>query len=86
MAAVERAADRTASVDSDVKVIEAKEYEGVNLDMAQVMADNEPDPFGPGYKRLYAMVACLFLCSTMNGAYQSMLPLESPATDPVPRL
>lgn len=59
--------DRKESVDSAIKVLETKEYEGVNLDMAEIMANNAPNPFGPGYLKLYALVALLFLNSTMNG-------------------
>jgi hypothetical protein len=55
------------SVDSAIKVIETKHYEGVNVDMAEIMAKHAPDPFGRGYLKLYAMVALIFLNSTMNG-------------------
>lgn len=61
-------AARKSSVDSDVKVVETKEFEGINLDMAQIMdGPDKPNPFGPGYIKLYALVALLFMNSTMNG-------------------
>ena len=64
----ENMAERKASVDSDLKVMEAREVEGVNIDMAAIMnSEHKPNPFGPGYLKLYALVALLFMNSTMNG-------------------
>jgi MFS family permease len=66
--------ERKASIDSDLKVVEAKEYEGINLDMAQIMdGPDKPNPFGPGYLKLYALVALLFMNSTMNGFDTSVM-------------
>lgn len=59
-----------ARIDNDVKVIEAREYEGVDLDMEKIMAsEDKPNPFGSGYIKLYLLVALLFLNSTMNGEW-----------------
>lgn len=61
-------ADRKASVESDLKVLETREVEGVNLDMAAIMdGPDKPDPWGPGYLKLYGLVALLFMNATMNG-------------------
>lgn len=34
---------------------------------ARIMAAHKPNPFGPGYIKLYMLSAVIFLCSTMNG-------------------
>ena len=59
--------DGRKSVDSAIKVLETQEYEGVNVDMAEVMAKHAPNPWGKGYLKLYALVGLMFLNSTMNG-------------------
>lgn len=55
------------SHDSDGKVTETQEIEGVNATHASIMATNKPDQWGRGYVRLYMLAACIFLNSTMNG-------------------
>jgi hypothetical protein len=56
-----------ASFESDVKVVKVQEFEAVNPNHAAIMATQKPDPWGWGYRRLYLLVAMIFLCSTMNG-------------------
>jgi hypothetical protein len=34
---------------------------------AAIMANNKPDPRGPGYIKLYLLAGTIFLCSTMSG-------------------
>ena len=34
---------------------------------AAIMAQHKPDPWGPGYIRLYMVAGSVFLCSTMSG-------------------
>lgn len=63
-------AARKESVDSDVKVVETRQVEGVNIDMAQIMdGPDKPNPWGPGYIKLYLLVGLLFMNSTMNGTW-----------------
>lgn len=40
---------------------------------ATIMATRKPNPRGPGYIRLYALVAVVLLCSTMNGFDSSLM-------------
>jgi hypothetical protein len=54
------------SADSDEKVVKIEEFEAVNPSRA-FMVSNKPNPWGPGYKKLYCLAALIFLCSTMNG-------------------
>lgn len=53
--------------EEDVKVLDVQEYEGVNPTFAAVMANHKPNPFGPGYLKLYALCLVCFLNSTMMG-------------------
>jgi hypothetical protein len=38
-----------------------------------IMATRKPNPRGPGYIKLYALVAVMLLCSTMNGFDSSLM-------------
>jgi len=38
-----------------------------------IMTTNKPNPRGPGYLRLYVLVAVVLLCSTMNGFDSSLM-------------
>ncbi|KAJ3561907.1 hypothetical protein NPX13_g8766 [Xylaria arbuscula] len=40
---------------------------------AAIMTTNKPDPWGPGYIRLYILAATIFLCSTMSGFDSSLM-------------
>jgi hypothetical protein len=60
------------SAESDEKVVKIEEYEAVNANRA-VMASNKPNPWGPGYKKLYCLAALIFLCSTMNGKWDEQI-------------
>ncbi|KAK5632489.1 hypothetical protein RRF57_008203 [Xylaria bambusicola] len=40
---------------------------------ASIMGTNKPDPWGPGYIRLYLLAATIFLCSTMSGFDSSLM-------------
>jgi hypothetical protein len=40
---------------------------------ATIMATRKPNPRGPGYIKLYALVAVVLLCSTMNGFDSSLM-------------
>jgi len=57
------------SHDSDVKVLEVRQIEGIDATHATIMATDKPNQWGPGYIRLYMLAACIFLNSTMNGTY-----------------
>lgn len=37
--------------------------------LADVLQEHKPNPWGPGYLRLYAICGLLYLCSTMNGEH-----------------
>lgn len=45
--------------------LDAKEQQ-VPLTLADIMEKHKPNPWGPGYRKLYLMSALIFLCSTMN--------------------
>lgn len=49
--------------DETVKVVEVSG----NPDLASILANAKPNPWGKGYLRMYLCCALIFLCSTMNG-------------------
>lgn len=61
------------SHESDIKVVEVHQVEGIDPTHAAIMATNKPDQWGKGYIRLYMLAACIFLNSTMNGSFWSLV-------------
>lgn len=49
------------------KIVEEGEVEGVNTEIAAIMAKHKPNPWGKGHLQLYALAAVCFLNSTMSG-------------------
>ncbi|KAL1975649.1 hypothetical protein VTN31DRAFT_4041 [Thermomyces dupontii] len=52
--------------------LDAKEQQEP-LTLADIMEKHKPNPWGPGYIRLYLMAGLIFLCSTMNGYDGSLM-------------
>ena len=52
--------------------LDAKEQQEP-LTLADIMEKHKPNPWGPGYIRLYLMAGLIFLCSTMNGTSRLLL-------------
>lgn len=68
----DHAAEEAATRDS---IQASKDPSGAAMDAspetyAAIMAQNKPNPLGPGYRKLYILAGCVFLCSTMNGECQ----------------
>lgn len=57
-----------ADEDDNLHQVEKKdEMEDQIETYANIMAENKPNPRGPGYIKLYILSSLVFLCSTMNG-------------------
>jgi hypothetical protein len=57
-----------ADEDDNLHQVEKKgEMEDQIETYANIMAENKPNPRGPGYIKLYILASLVFLCSTMNG-------------------
>lgn len=61
--------DAQTSHGDDIKIVEVHQVEGIDPTHAAIMATNKPNQWGKGYIRLYMLAACIFLNSTMNGAF-----------------
>ncbi|MCJ1383566.1 hypothetical protein MMC17_006680 [Xylographa soralifera] len=49
------------------KVVNLSEVNVANADFAAAIEENPPNPWGPGYLKLYMFSALIFLTATMNG-------------------
>jgi hypothetical protein len=56
-------------------VIEEETVQAHNATLGKILQENKPNPWGKGYRRLYAICALVYLCSTMNGM-QKLIPLR----------
>ncbi|MCJ1258557.1 hypothetical protein MMC24_006390 [Lignoscripta atroalba] len=55
------------------KVIKEKQINVANADFAAAIGENRPNPWGPGYLKMYLFSALIFLTATMNGYDGSLM-------------
>lgn len=52
---------------TDTKVLDEQKVEMLNPQLDGILQENKPNPWGPGYLRMYLFVGLVCFASTMNG-------------------